>query len=68
MKKYLIIILNFVLISTLNAQSKPSVEKKQFKINTLLPGVVFEYGLNDKNTLYSEFNIGFGYRKNDLFG
>ncbi len=68
MKKHLIIILNLIAISTLNAQSNPSVENKQFKINTLLPGVVFEYGLNDKNTLYSEFNIGFGYRKNDLFG
>jgi len=62
MKKYLIILLNLIVISNLSAQNKPAVEKKQFKINMLLPGVVFEYGLNDKNTLYSELSVGFGYR------
>jgi hypothetical protein len=59
--KKLIIIINLIAISTLNAQVKSSVEKKQFKINVLLPGVVFEYGLNNKNTLYSELSAGYGY-------
>lgn len=68
MKKYLIILLNLIAISTLNAQVKPSVEKNQFKINVLLPGAVFEYGLSDKNTLYSELSTGLGYRKNDFIG
>ncbi|MFV8356137.1 hypothetical protein ACNQGB_08165 [Flavobacterium sp. XS1P32] len=41
-----------------NAQEKPAVEKSQFKINALLPGFVYEHGLSDKNTLYSELSLG----------
>lgn len=49
-----------------NAQEKPAVEKSQFKINALLPGFVYEHGLSDKNTLYSELSLGFGYTSNSF--
>ena len=50
-----------LLSSFVQAQNAPSVEKHQFKINVLLPGFVYEYGINNKNTLYSELSAGFGY-------
>jgi hypothetical protein len=64
-----IIIALFILtvISNSNAQDKPSVVKSQFKINVLLPGFVYEHGLSDKNTLYSELSSGIGY-SNNAFG
>lgn len=55
------IILLLLLSSFVQAQDSPSVEKNQFKINVLLPGFVYEYGINNKNTLYSELSAGFGY-------
>lgn len=64
MNKYIIIIIAFIGIFKLNAQEKPSVEKHLFKVNLLLPGVVYENGLDTKNTIYSELSTGFGYRKN----
>lgn len=60
------LVLLLLLSSFVQAQNSPSVEKHQFKINVLLPGVVFEYGLNNKNTLYSELSAGYGYRSNDF--
>lgn len=56
----------FFLSSLVQAQNSPSVEKHQFKINVLLPGFVYEYGLSNKNTLYSEISAGYGYRSNDF--
>ena len=53
-------------ISHSNAQEKPVVEKSQFKINVLLPGFVYEHGLSDKNTLYSELSSGYGYTSNSF--
>ncbi|TDE27564.1 hypothetical protein E0I61_14720 [Flavobacterium ranwuense] len=53
-------------ISHSNAQEKPAVEKSQFKINVLLPGFVYEHGLGDKNTLYSELSSGYGYTSNSF--
>ncbi len=44
------------------------VAKNQFKINLLLPGFVYEHGLSDKNTLYSELSFGIGYRNSDFYG
>lgn len=49
------------------AQNIPSVAKSQFKINVLLPGLVYEYGLSSKNTLYTEISSGYGYTSN-MFG
>lgn len=53
-----------ITISHSNAQEKPAVAKSQFKINVLLPGFVYEHGLSDKNTLYSELSSGYGYTSN----
>jgi hypothetical protein len=39
-------------MTVLQAQEEPSVEKNQFKINVLAPGIVYEHGFNAKNTLY----------------
>ncbi|WP_232726991.1 hypothetical protein [Flavobacterium sp. 1] len=50
------------------AQDIPSVEKNQFKINLILPGVVYEHGFSNKNTLYSEFSFGLGYSKSGFSG
>ncbi|WP_269224998.1 DUF3575 domain-containing protein [Flavobacterium eburneipallidum] len=55
-----------LLSSFVQSQNSPSVEKSQFKINVLLPGLVFEYGLNNKNTLFSEISAGYGYTNNSL--
>lgn len=68
MKKRIILLFSLATIATLSAQDKPSVENKQFKINALSPGLVYEYGLSEKNTLYSELSLGFGYRYNSYFG
>lgn len=65
MKKHLLFLMSFVSISNIQAQDMPSVEKNQFKINVLLPGFVYERGLSEKNTLYSELSSGYGYRSND---
>jgi hypothetical protein len=50
------------------AQETTVVEKNQFKINLLFPGVAYERGFNDKNTLYSEVSFGIGYRYNEFMG
>jgi hypothetical protein len=68
MKKQIFLLLGFLALSTTNAQEKPSVEKNQFKINVLLPGVVYEHGFNEKNTLYSEISTGFAFRSNSSLG
>ena len=61
MSKYFIIVLSVLGIYSLSAQSKVSVEKNQFKANVLLPGLVYEYGFNARNTLYSNVSSGIGY-------
>jgi hypothetical protein len=68
MKKHLIIVLSVWGMYSLSAQSSLSVEKKQFKVNVLLPGFVYEYGFTAKNTLHSEVSLGFGYRNNYYTG
>lgn len=68
MKKHKIIIISLLAIVNLFAQDKPSVEKNLFKLNVLLPGVVYEHGFNKKNTLYSELSMGFGYRNSSFSG
>ncbi|PWA08914.1 hypothetical protein [Flavobacterium laiguense] len=50
------------------AQETTVVEKNQFKINLILPGVVYEHGFSAKNTLYSELSFGVGYRNSDFGG
>jgi len=55
-------------LSSINAQDIPAVEKNQFKINVLAPGIVYEHGFNAKNTLYSEVSLGFGYQYSSYSG
>ncbi|TRX30865.1 hypothetical protein FNW52_19685 [Flavobacterium sp. ZT3R18] len=50
------------------AQETTVVEKNQFKINLILPGVVYEHGFSDKNTLYSELSFGVGYSSSGFRG
>jgi hypothetical protein len=67
MKIQFSLILVFLFLANTYSQETPSVEKNQFKINLLLPGVVYEHGFTPKNTLYSELSLGFGYRKNSFY-
>lgn len=68
MKKYVCVLLNLIIFSSLYSQDSPKVKKNQFKINVLLPGVAYEHGFSNKNTLYSELSFGIGYRNNDFYG
>ncbi|WP_394775146.1 hypothetical protein [Flavobacterium sp.] len=68
-KKYLFLLLSLLLINTIHAQDEEpaSVVKNQFKINLLSPGFVYEHGFDTKNTLYSELNLGVGYRHSNYY-
>ncbi|MEO6175722.1 MAG: hypothetical protein ABIP27_11285 [Flavobacterium circumlabens] len=68
-KNYLFLFLSLLLTNTLLAQEEApaTVVKNQFKINMLYPGFVYEHGFSDKNTLYSEVNLGLGYRYNSYY-
>ncbi|MBF4470900.1 hypothetical protein [Flavobacterium sp. HJJ] len=68
MKKYVYLLLSLTTFLNLYSQDSPRVEKNQFKINLILPGVVYEHGFNDKNTLYSELSFGIGYSKSGFWG
>jgi len=68
MKQYFLIIISLVSVLNAKAQNDFTVEKQLFKINALTPGIVYEYGIDKKNTLYSEFRMGFGYQKDFLLG
>lgn len=68
MNKYFIIILSIFGMYSLFGQSRVSVVENQFKVNVLLPGLVYEHGFNDKNALYSEVSLGFAYRSNYYAG
>jgi hypothetical protein len=69
MKRKIIIIFSLMALQNLCAQnSQITVEKNLYKINLLLPGFVYEHGFSSKNTLYSEFSFGFGYRNSDFGG
>ena len=64
MNFFKILIITAFISSFVQAQETPSVEKHQFKINVLLPGFVYEYGLSDTNTLYSELSSGYSFSSN----
>jgi hypothetical protein len=66
MKKNIIICCCLLGLSFAKAQDIISVDKKLFKINLLLPGIVYEHGLDAKNTIYSELSTGIGFRKNSF--
>lgn len=64
--KKVIFIITLVGLFKLNAQEKTNVENHLFKVNLFLPGLVYEHGLDAKNTIYSELSTGFGFRKNSF--
>ena len=68
MKKKFLLFSSLLAMTVLQAQDKPSVEKNQFKINALTPGIVYEHGFNAKNTLYSELSLGLGYQFSSYAG
>jgi hypothetical protein len=68
MKKKFLLFSSLLAMTILQAQDGPSVEKNQFKINVLAPGIVYEHGFNAKNTLYSEVSLGFGYQYSSYSG
>ncbi|TDE05645.1 hypothetical protein [Flavobacterium hiemivividum] len=68
MKKKFLLFSILLAFTTLQAQDNAAVEKSQFKINVLVPGIVYEHGFSDKNTLYSEVSLGFGYRSHSFIG
>ncbi|MFN7099187.1 MAG: hypothetical protein ACK4M4_02280 [Flavobacterium sp.] len=66
-KTFIVAAFMILIIPNCFAQNLNSVAKSQFKINVLLPGLVYEYGLSSKNTLYAEISSGYGYTSN-MFG
>lgn len=68
MKNKLFLALSLIAINSITGQEAVYVAKNQFKINVLSPGLVYEQGFDDKNTLYSELSLGFGYRSNSFAG
>lgn len=67
MKKNILII-GLLFANIIIAQQILTVKKSLFKINVLTPSLVYEYGFNDKITLYSELSLGFLYNYNATFG
>lgn len=59
MKKYFLTLLFFTTTILFAQEEKTAtlVEKKMWKINFLVPGISYEYGLGDRTTLYSSLNI-----------
>lgn len=51
-----------------NAQEVSGVKGGLFKVNVLNPGLVYEYGLSNKTSLYSELSLGFFYQYSQNFG
>ncbi|MDQ6471821.1 DUF3575 domain-containing protein [Flavobacterium sp. LHD-80] len=66
MKKNYFLLALLIAVTSIYAQDEASVSvvKNQFKINMLFPGFVYEHGLSEKNTLYSEVALGVGYQYN----
>lgn len=56
------ILVVFLFVSLLGfSQENSGVEKSQFKINMLAPGISYEHGLSEKSTLLGELGTGFLY-------
>ncbi len=59
----------FLSISTYAlSQTNYDVEKQQFSINALLPGLVYELGVSKNATIAAEATVGFAYFESDFFG
>jgi hypothetical protein len=64
-----IIVLLLLAFLNLKAQEKNSyIEKHQFKINILSPGITYEMGLRDNTTLCTDLNLSVGFSYNSDSG
>lgn len=68
MKKTVVFLMFAIGLNFSNAQESTTVEKNLFKINLLAPGFVYEAGLSEKNSLYSEIAMGLSYRSSSFLG
>jgi len=62
MKKLLLVFICFQVWAVVGQ----SVEKSQFTLNVLLPGVIYEHGIFKNETLTGEITMGFAYRESDF--
>lgn len=60
MKIFIKIIL-FLSATAIQAQEAPQLQNNLFKINILSPGLTFEKGLNDTNSVNVDTNLSLGY-------
>jgi hypothetical protein len=67
MKKIFVFGFMFLIFFT-NAQEVSVVKHGLFKVNFLNPGLVYEYGLSNNTSLYSELSLGFFYQYSQNFG
>jgi len=68
MKFFKSFLFSILISSFVQAQDNPSVEKNQFKIDFLNPGLTFEHGLTKKSTLFSEVGLGLSYQYSSNYG
>lgn len=66
MKNCLLLVL-LISYSLVFSQSSKQVEDNQFAINILLPGVLYEVGINKHATIASELTMGFAYRESTYY-
>ena len=59
MKTSFLVVVVFSSIAYVNAQSNRRVEDGLFKINALLPGISYEFGVDDRTTINLDAVIGF---------
>jgi len=59
--KYIAFVIFLCSLKIYSQNNSVAVEKNLFKVNILLPGFIYEHGFDQKNTLYSELSLGFGY-------
>jgi hypothetical protein len=69
MKNYILILVALLAFENLKAQEKTTaVEKNQFKINILSPGVTYEAGIGKNATLCTDANLSIGVSYNSNSG
>ncbi len=55
MKSFSLFLLLILMVGTVKSQSDITVERNQFKINFLYPGLIYERGISKNSTLRAEF-------------
>lgn len=66
--KKIIFIVTFLSSLVFYSQENVNLKKSQLKINILTPGLVYEFAISKKTTIYSEFNTGILYKYSNTFG